>query len=84
MFVFTDDRLKQMPSHFKGGSCKEVNPEKNQIFSGFCFLYSVRQIGIGQTEIHQHTPYLSIIVAQHLLHGSSPIGSRTTPPSLKT
>ena len=35
-------------------------------------------------DIHQHTPYLSIMVAQHLLHGSSPIGSIITPPSLKT
>jgi len=31
MFIFTGDRLKQMPSHFKGGSRKEVNPEKNQM-----------------------------------------------------
>lgn len=37
-----------------------------------------------QMEIHQHTPYLSITVAQHLLQGTSWIGSTTTPPSPRT
>ena len=35
-------------------------------------------------DIHQHTPYLSITVAQQLLQGSAWIGSMTTPPPLKT
>ena len=38
---------------------------------------------LSQIEIDQQTPYLSIIVPQYLLQGSSCSGSKTMPPSLK-
>ena len=50
----------------------------------FDFLSAEFPPAFCQIAIHQHTPYLSMTVAQHLLHGNSWIASITTPPSRKT
>ena len=62
-------------------NCLLLQPMKT---TGMRAAVVLSQITMYYVDIHQHTPYLSITVAQHLLHGSSPLGSIMTPPSLNT